>query len=169
MLNRLRATFRWKADGLNLEQLRQPIPSSALTIGGLLRHLAVCEDDVFGWRISGERPEALTSAPEGVDPQEWQFTTDGVTDAAQLYAFYDEAVQRSQARWAPIVAENRLDEPAFLEFGDLRPHVRRHVCDLIEEYGRHTGHTDLLREAIDGRVGEDPDENWTWPGAPNPA
>jgi hypothetical protein len=34
------------------------------------------------------------------------------------------------------------------------------VCDLIEEYGRHTGHADLLREAVDGVVGEDPPPGW---------
>ena len=38
--------------------------------------------------------------------------------------------------------------------------LRRFVCDLIEEYGRHTGHADLLRENVDGRVGEDPPEGW---------
>jgi hypothetical protein len=38
--------------------------------------------------------------------------------------------------------------------------LRRLVCDLIEEYGRHTGHADLLREAVDGRVGEDPPPGW---------
>ncbi|HYJ68102.1 MAG TPA: DUF664 domain-containing protein [Nocardioidaceae bacterium] len=37
---------------------------------------------------------------------------------------------------------------------------RRLLCDLIEEYGRHTGHADLLREAVDGRVGEDPPSDW---------
>lgn len=55
MLNRLRATFRWKADGLTVEQLGQPIPSSQLTIGGLLRHLSICEDDIFAGKIGGER------------------------------------------------------------------------------------------------------------------
>jgi len=49
-----------------------------------------------------------------------------------------------------------------MRFGGLRPHARRHVHDMLEEYGRHTGHADLLREAIDGRVGEDPDPTWTW-------
>ena len=45
--------------------------------------------------------------------------------------------------------------------------LRRLLCDLIEEYGRHTGHADLLREAVDGRVGEDPPADWhpeSWPG-----
>jgi|GEM_PF-3309611 len=43
-----------------------------------------------------------------------------------------------------------------LTLGGLHPSLRRLVCDLIEEYGRHTGHADLLREAVDGVVGEDP-------------
>ena len=50
--------------------------------------------------------------------------------------------------------------PGHLEFEDARPSLRRHLHDLIEEYGRHTGHMDLLREAIDGRVGEDPQPDW---------
>jgi hypothetical protein len=41
-----------------------------------------------------------------------------------------------------------------------RASLRRLLCDLIEEYGRHTGHADLLREAVDGRVGEDPPPGW---------
>ena len=38
--------------------------------------------------------------------------------------------------------------------------LRRIVCDLVEEYGRHTGQADLIREAVDGRVGEDPPPGW---------
>jgi hypothetical protein len=43
---------------------------------------------------------------------------------------------------------------------ELWPSLRRVLCDLIEERGRHTGHADLLREAVDGRVGEDPPPGW---------
>ena len=50
-----------------------------------------------------------------------------------------------------------------MEFDGVRLSVRRHVCDLIEEYGRHTGHADVLREAVDGRVGEDPPDDWRLP------
>ncbi|QIS12876.1 DUF664 domain-containing protein [Nocardia arthritidis] len=54
-------------------------------------------------------------------------------------------------------AAGGLDQLVHLAWPDGR-HIslRRLVCDLIEEYGRHTGHADLLREAVDGRVGEDP-------------
>lgn len=159
MLDRLRWTFRWKADGLDDAGLRFALPSSALTLGVLLRHLAVCEDDVFAWRIAGRRPESFAAAPAGHDVRSWQFEgPDG--PAADVYAFYDAAVARSRARLAAIVEEGRLDAPGHLEFAGVRPSVRRHVCDLVEEYGRHTGHADLLREALDGRVGEDPPPEW---------
>lgn len=159
-LERLRATFRWKADGLTVEQLRaRAVPSSELTVGGLLKHLAVCEDDVFAWRILGRRPETWSMVPEE-DVARWQFTVDPDESAEDVYRIWADAVGRSRERLAAIVAEGGLDRPGHLEFEDARPSVRRHLHDLVEEYGRHTGHMDLLREAIDGRVGEDPPPDW---------
>ena len=160
MLERLRATFRWKTDGLDAEQLRTRIASSALSLGGLLKHLAVCEDDVFCWRIAGQRPVAMFLAPEGSDVSEWQFNVGADETAADVYALWDDAVTRSRASAAEILARGGLDEPGALDYDGVHPSIRRHVCDLIEEYGRHTGHADLLREAVDGRVGEDPPSDW---------
>lgn len=61
----------------------------------------------------------------------------------------------------PALTSGGLDQPVDLDWPDgQRPSLRRMLCDLIEEYGRHTGHADLLREAVDGRVGEDPPEDW---------
>lgn len=160
MLDRLRWTFRWKVDGLDADQLRFRLAPSALSIGLLLKHLAVCEDDVFAWRIGGERPDVLAEVPAGADLGSWQWTLDEQDSPERLYARYDEAVARSRARLAEIVAQGRLDAPAALRFEGIEPSVRRFVCDLVEEYGRHTGHADLIREAIDGRVGEDPPADW---------
>ena len=159
-LERLRATFRWKADGLDLAQLRaQAVPTSTLTIGGLLKHLAVCEDDVVQWRMSGRPPITWLAAPED-DADRWQFTVEGDETAEDVYGLWAAAVGRSRARLREIVADGGLDQPGHLEYEDDRPSVRRHLHDLIEEYGRHTGHMDLLREAVDGRVGEDPPRDW---------
>jgi hypothetical protein len=59
------------------------------------------------------------------------------------------------------MADGALDQPIELSWSDgRRPSLRRMLCDLIEEYGRHTGHADLLREAVDGLVGEDPPDGW---------
>ncbi|SER94535.1 DUF664 domain-containing protein [Actinokineospora terrae] len=150
-LDRLRATFRWKADDLDAAGLSARIGASGLTIGTLLRHLAVVEDHIFSVRLSGD--------PWDGDPH-WGF---GPTDAtpAQHYAIWDAAVERSRARLNTALANGGLDQAAHLSDGEGN-HVslRRLVCDLIEEYGRHTGHADLLREAVDGRVGEDPPPGW---------
>ena len=159
-LEKLRATFRWKADGLTVEQLRErAIPSSDLTIGGLLKHLALVEDDVFCWRMSGRPPVTWTLVPED-DVVRWQFMVDPDETAESVYDLWAAAVRRSRSRLREIADDGGLDQPGHLEFDGAHPTVRRHLHDLIEEYGRHTGHMDLLREAVDGRVGEDPPEDW---------
>jgi hypothetical protein len=68
------------------------------------------------------------------------------------------------------LADGGLDQLVHVAWPDgRRASLRRLVCDLIEEYGRHTGHADLLREAVDGRVGEDPPAGWHPKGARTPA
>lgn len=160
-LERLRATFRWKTDGLDTAGLQTRVGASTLTLGGLLKHLARVEDQTFAYKLSGERLGApWNTAPWRTDP-EWDFTSAAADTPAQLYALWDRAVERSRARLDAALANGGLDQPAHLSWPDGR-HVslRRLVCDLIEEYGRHTGHADLLREAVDGRVGEDPPPGW---------
>ena len=165
-LERLRATLRWKADGLDVEALRaRPLPSSALSIGGLLKHLAVVEDDVFQWRMCGKPPVTWLSVPED-DVERWQFAVDEGETAEDVYRIWAEAVGRSRATLTALIADGGLDQPGHLAFGEVRPSVRRHLHDFVEELGRHAGHLDLLREAVDGRVGEDPPGDW--PMIPEP-
>jgi hypothetical protein len=166
-LERLRATFRWKADGLDVDQLRaRAVPSSELTVGGLLKHLAVCEDDVFCWRMAGRPPVTWLSVPEA-EVGRWQFTVGPEETAEEVYALWDAAVARSRERLSALLADGGLDQPGHLEFEGAHPSVRRHLHDIVEEYGRHTGHMDLLREAVDGRTGEDPPRDWPMlPAAP---
>jgi hypothetical protein len=78
-----------------------------------------------------------------------------------LYALWDGAVQRARDRLDTALAAGGLDQPVHLSSPDGRQaSLRRLICDLLEEYGRHTGHADLLRETVDGRVGEDPPADW---------
>ena len=161
-LNRMRTTFRWKADELDEAGLAARIGASELTIGRLLKHLAAAEDDMFTRRMTGE-PIGDPWATMGWDgTQSWAFTFD-TTDMSpdQLYALWDGAVARSKSRLDAALANGGLDQLVNLTWPDGRKaSLRRLVCDLIEEYGRHTGHADLLREAVDGRVGEDPPRRW---------
>ena len=159
-LERLRATFRWKADGLDAAGLRTRVGASSLTLGGLLKHLARAEDDLFGGKLSGAAPAApWDTAPWDADP-DWDFTSAADDSPAQLYAIWDGTVERSRARLGAALAAGGPDQLVHLAFGGHRVSLRRLLCDLIEEYGRHTGHADLLREALDGLVGEDPPAGW---------
>jgi hypothetical protein len=70
-------------------------------------------------------------------------------------------VERSRARLAAALADGGLAQLVHVSGpGGRHASLRRLVCDLIEEYGRHTGHADLLREAVDGLAGEDPPARW---------
>ena len=162
-LDRQRVTFRWKADGLDEAGLSAKIGSSSLTLGGLLKHLALIEDHYFGVKVTGEGYGADWATYDSDDP-EWEFTSAAQDSPAQLYALYDGAVARSQTRLAGALKNGGLDQQVDLGWSDGRTvSLRRLLCDLLEEYGRHTGHADLLREAVDGRTGEDPDRDWAPP------
>ena len=159
-LDRLRTTFRWKADGLDAAGLAQRVGASALTIGGLLKHLAFCEDHMFTTRFTGGEVGGPWRVEDWTGP-DWPFTSAAGDPPERLYAYWDEAVERSRAKLASALAAGGLDQPVHMsdEAGN-HASLRRLVCDLIEEYGRHTGHADLLREAVDGLVGEDPPPGW---------
>ncbi|WP_127507155.1 DUF664 domain-containing protein [Actinoplanes solisilvae] len=160
-LERLRTTFRYKADGLDAAGLNTRIGASTLTLGGLLKHLTLVEDyqiavKFSGGELSGEPWDSRDSYDE-----DWEFTSAAKDRPEDLYGWYDDAVERSRARLDAAIADEGLDQLAVTAFPDgNRFSLRRFVFDLLEEYGRHTGHADLLREAVDGRTGEDPPNDW---------
>ncbi len=164
-LDRLRATFRWKTDGLDADGLARTVGASTLTLGGLLKHLALVEDFHHRTKLAGDPLGPEWSDHDGTD--EWEFVTAADDAPEALYARYDGAVARARARHAEAVAGDLgLDLPAHVADAEGRhASLRRLLFDLLEEYGRHTGHADLLREAVDGRTGEDPDPAWRPPGA----
>ncbi len=159
-LNRLRMTFRWKADDLDAAGLNHRLPSSDLTMGGLLKHLARVEDGASSVRLDGSPRDEYWDGQLGDDDPE--FRTAAADDPDELYQRYDDAVSRAQQRFDAAIAGGGLDQDSAMRWPDGRSaSLRRLLFDLLEEYGRHTGHADLLREAIDGRVGEDPPGNWS--------
>jgi hypothetical protein len=160
-LDRLRTTFRWKADDLSAAGLGATIGASSLTLGGLLKHLAVVEDYTFTAKLRGDPIGAPWSGTELGDVDDWELTSAAADSPGQLYALWDGAVERSRARLETALTRGGLDQSVHVTGPDgHHASLRRIVCDLIEEYGRHTGHADLLREAVDGRVGEDPPPGW---------
>ena len=165
-LDRLRATFRWKTDDLDAARLSTRTGASALTLGGLLKHLAAVEDYIFATKMRGETVGAPWDTTGWDVNNDWEFTSAADDTPEQLYALWDGAVTRSRTRLAAALADGGLDQLVHVSGPDGRhASLRRLVCDLIEEYGRHTGHADLLREAVDGLVGEDPPAGWRARGA----
>ena len=161
-LDRLRATFRWKVDGLESAGLNAGIPSSTLTLGGLLKHLALIEDYQSTVKLTGEPlGEPWWSMGMDEDDPDWEFTSAADDSPEELYALYDGAVRRYRERVAAQLEAGGLDGRVAAYGGVFN--LRRLVCDLVEVSGRHTGHADLLREAVDGRTGEDPEPGWQPP------
>lgn len=161
MLNRLRWTFRWKAAGLDSAGLNTTVGRSSLTLGGLLKHLAAVETINFTWEAFHADPGEPWRSVDWAREPEWPFTSAAKDTPEQLYAIYDDAVAAARERLAKAIDESGIDQ--LTEAADDRgthASLRRFVCDLIEEYGRHTGHADLLRENVDGLVGEDPPAGW---------
>lgn len=161
-LDRQRATFRWKAGGLGDAELNATFGASALTIGGLLKHLACVEDEKFGPNLDDARygPAWAGMAAYGGDPKDYTFDTAGWAPEA-LYELWDDSIARSRSRVAAALERGGLDQRVHLGADqNLVVSLRRLLFDLLEEYGRHTGHADLIRESIDGRVGEDPSSDW---------
>lgn len=149
-----RATLLWKIEGLTKEQLGTPaVPSSRLTLAGLVKHLALVEDSWFQQVFLGHQlPEPWHSAPWD-DDRDWEFHTAREDDPAYVVGLYEEAVARSRA----VVAEAASLDVLSVKHdrGEGRPFSLRWILlHMIEETARHNGHADLLREAIDGTTGE---------------
>jgi hypothetical protein len=155
-LERQRRTFIWKCSGVDAAGMRATIATSAITLGGLLKHLTLVEAEYFVHRLHGRDPgPPLSTVGWDTDP-DWEWRTAGDDPPELLVAQWHESVGRSRAALAEALGNGGPDQLAKFEWPDGRqPSLRRMLVDLIEEYARHTGHADLIRESIDGLVGED--------------
>ena len=149
-----RMTLEWKCAGLSDAQLALRLPSLALSLGGMLRHLTRVEDYWFG-EVAARRP---TSVPPW-DTLEWAVEWDDHVQhtGEDLRRTWDERVASSRAVVDALLAASgaaALDErfPAWDGQGSVT--LRWILVHMVEEYARHNGHADLLREAVDGQTGE---------------
>jgi Protein of unknown function (DUF664) len=116
---------------------------------------------MFTTKLRGDSPGEPWDSVDGRPSDDWGFESAKDDSPAVLYGLYDGAVARSRQRLSAALLEGGLDQPVHLGPGDgQHANLRRLLCDFLEEYGRHTGHADLIREGIDGRVGEDPPAEW---------
>ena len=157
VLERNRATFAWKCGGLDSAGLQAKVGASAITLGGLLKHMALVEDDYTFRRLKGQDDLGLpwNKIDWDADP-DWEWRTAADDTPEELMSLWRDAVGRCRAAVDEVIAEGGLDALVGLKDWTTTPNLRRMIVDLIEEYARHTGHADLIRESVDGLVGEDP-------------
>src|SRR5579859_4758329 len=150
-----RATLEWKCSGLDSDSLNATVGASSLTLGGLLKHLALVEDSWFSRRLHGrERQPPWDTVDWSADP-DWDFHSAAQDTPDELLALWHSAVAQSRASVAQALRTGGLDQLAQRAWPDGRsPSLRWILVHMIEEYARHNGHADLLRESIDGQTGE---------------
>jgi hypothetical protein len=156
-LERQRATLAWKCADLDAAGLRATVGASTVTLGGLLKHLAYVEDYYFSRRLWDRRLGAPWNDVDWKADQDWEWHSAADDSPGQLMALWTGAAGRSRASVAEALANGGPDQLARFTWPDGNSaSLRRILVDLIEEYARHVGHADLIRESVDGRVGEDP-------------
>jgi len=150
-----RATLAWKCAGLGAAGLRATVGPSSMTLGGLLKHLAYVEDEWFVRALHGrDRQPPWDTVDWSADP-DWDWHSAAYDTPEQLVALWQDAVARSRTLVAEALADGGLERLARRTWPDGRaPSLRWILVHLIEEYARHNGHADLIREAVDGETGE---------------
>jgi uncharacterized damage-inducible protein DinB len=149
-LRAYRDTLLRKLDGLDDEQLRSAILPSGWTPLQLLKHLAHVERRWFGWGFLGRQLTDPWADHDPDDPDHWYVAPDETV--AGLRSFLaDQAAVADR-----VLAEHRLDEAAATggRFADDPPTLGWIGFHVLQEYARHLGHLDVVRELIDNSVGK---------------
>jgi hypothetical protein len=142
-LHSYRLTLLMKCEGLTPEQLaRRSVPPSTMSLLGLIRHLAKAERDWRGWMVSDPPPRLYGARGADFDG--------AVAEAAVVDSAYADLAREQAATDAVLAEHPDLGE----RMGKDGIAVREILVHRIEEYARHCGHADLLRECVDGRVGQ---------------
>jgi uncharacterized damage-inducible protein DinB len=150
-----RATFAWKCAGLDAAGLGAKVGASSMTLGGMLKHLANVEDYWCSRNLHGRDPQPLWAAVDWDADPDWDWHPAAEDTPERLDTLWQDAVARSRALVAEALDDGGLERPARLTWPDGRaPSLRWILFHLIEEYARHNGHADLLRESVDGSTGE---------------
>jgi uncharacterized damage-inducible protein DinB len=149
-----RATLAWKCSGLDAAGLAATVGVSPMTLGGMLKHLAYAESDWFErWLYGHDRQPPWDTVDWKSDP-DWDWTSAADDAPDQLRALWQDTVARSRSLVADALADGGLEQLARRPWPDGRaPSLRFILVHMIEEYARHNGHADLIRESVDGQTG----------------
>lgn len=160
-LDRVHRQFAWKTGGLNAEQLGRRHPPSTMTLAGLIKHLASVEA-VWTARALGEGPDSPWDEVDRAADPEWDWRT-AVTEGPEvLYDLWYRTAAHTRSAWTQIVADDRLEDTVPWDSNDYLVNLRRVLVDILEENLLHTGQASMIREAVDGLIGNDPPPDPTY-------
>jgi hypothetical protein len=126
-----------------------------MTLGGLLKHMAWVEDHWFSRSLHGNDARPPWDAVDWNADQNWEWNSAAGDTPDELVGQWNDAIERSRGLVDDALAVGGLDQLAARSWPDgTAPSLRWIVVHMIEEYARHNGHADLLREAVDGQTGE---------------
>lgn len=151
-----RATLRWKCDGVEPVGMSATTAASSMTLGGLLRHLSFVEDYWFSGRLAGNEPSPPWDTVDWSADPDWDWHSAHSLTNDELLSDWSAAAERSRTLVAAALAVGGLDQIAQRPWpSGESPSLRWILVHMIEEYARHNGHADVLREAADGgSIGE---------------
>lgn len=154
-----RATLEWKTRGLDEAGLHRTIASSTMTLAGLLKHMAYVEDHWFSGVLLDRPRMAPWSLVDWAATPDWEWESALTDSPDNVRKQWTESVERSRtALGEALEAASGVDSLGALAKRPLgsgeRTSIRWILVHMIEEYARHNGHADLLREAADGETGE---------------
>lgn len=151
-LDYYRAVVRRKVEGLESSDLNRTVATSSLTLGGIIKHLSLVEEIWFVEDILGQELSKPWSAVDWTAQPDWDFESAADDTPDYLLDLHAKACEQSRQILAGIADLDTLAARKPSQ-GD-RFNVRWVLIHLIEEYARHVGHADLIRENIDGAVGD---------------
>jgi uncharacterized damage-inducible protein DinB len=154
-LDSQRATFAWKCRGLDAAGMNTTVAASSMTLGGMMKHLALVENYWFSQWLHGREAGLPWDAADWDADPDWDWHSAAEDSPEQLFALWQGGVSHARAEVEQALAQSGLDQMPKKTWPDGRaPSLRWIVTHMIEEYARHNGHADLIREAVDGETGE---------------
>jgi hypothetical protein len=149
-LDHNRRVLRNKASGLDRDDMNRTLPPSDLTLGGMVKHLTFVEDWWFGRHLMDAPSEPWASVDWSADG-DWDWHSAADDSPEELWAMWDEAVARSRAA---VEQDPRPERLALRGRAGEDLTLRWIMAHMLEEYARHNGHADLIRQSVDGQVGD---------------
>jgi uncharacterized damage-inducible protein DinB len=147
-----RDTLRMKVEGLDADQLQATLPPSTMTLGGMVKHLAFVEHWWTRCVFEGQEYAEPWASVDWDADWDWDWHSAKGDSPEQIWALYDAMVADADTVIAGAGLDGVSAKPSRRTGEPFN--LRCILLHLIEEYARHNGHADLLRESIDGETGE---------------